>query len=142
MPPEPAAFPEPIRPTGMLAPGSYPWDQWERAALAGGLARELATLGRAIMREASQHCWCGRLQAECGWSDGGRAMLARALGKPVRTAARWNWLMQTDGQRFEPWDHDAYNEDSPCWKSFRAKWNREQATVPARSTSSPITSNI
>ncbi len=140
--PEPATFPEPIQPTGMLAFGSYPWDQWERAALAGGLGRELATLGRAIMREASQHCWCERLQAECGWSDGGRAMLARALGQPVRTAARWNWLMQTDGQRFEPWNHDEYHEDSPCWKYFRAKWNREQATAPSRSTSSPITSNI
>ena len=113
----------------MLAPGDWPWDHWERAALAGGLARELATLGRAIMREASQHGWCGRLQAECGWSDGGRAMLARALGHPVRTAARWNWLMQTDGQRFEPWNHDEYYEDSPCWKYFRAKWNREQATA-------------
>ena len=56
MPPEPAAFPEPIRPTGMLAPGSYPWDQWERAALAGGLARELATLstvGVSFYRESS-----------------------------------------------------------------------------------------
>ena len=141
MTPDPATFPEPIRPTCMLAFGSYPWDQWERVALAGGLARELATLGRAIMREASQHCWCGRLQAECGWSDGGRSMLARALRHPARTAARWNWLMQTDGQRFEPWNHDAYYEDSPCWKSLRAKWSREQA-APARSTSSPTTSNI
>ena len=138
----PATFPMPIRPTGMLAPGSYPWDDWERAALAGGLGRELATLGRAIMREASQHCWCGRLQAECGWSDGGRAMLARVLKRPARTAARWHWLLQTDGQRFEPWHHDEYYEDSPCWKTFRAKWNREQAAAPARSTSAPITSNI
>ena len=56
-------------------------------------------------------------------------MLARALGKPARTTVRWNWLMETDGQRFDPWDHDEYYEDSPCWKDFRAKWNREQATA-------------
>jgi hypothetical protein len=64
----PATFPVPIRPTGMPAPGSYPWDHWERAALAGGLGRELATLGRAVMREASQHGWCGRLCRPLGVS--------------------------------------------------------------------------
>ena len=142
MSPAPASFPAPIRPAGRLAPGSYPWDHWERTALASGLAGDLASLGRAVMREASQHGWCGRLQAECGWGDGGRAMLARVLKRPARTAARWHWLLQTDGQRFEPWHHDEYYEDSPCWKTFRAKWNREQVTAPERSSSSPTSSGL
>ena len=85
------------------------------------------TLGRAVMREADQHAWCERLKKECGWSDGGRAMLARVQKRPARTVARWHWLLQTDGLRFDPWDHDEYYEDSPCWKTMRAKWDREQS---------------
>jgi hypothetical protein len=125
----PAALPAPVRPPRMAVPGSYPWDHWERAALAAGLAADLATLGRAVMREARQHAWCERLKKECGWRDGGGAMLERAMRHAGRTAARWNWLMQTDGLRFDPWDHDEYYEDSPCWKTMRARWNREQARL-------------
>lgn len=116
-------------PRQFCAPGSWPWDHWERFALEQGLAPDLATLGRAIMREADQHCWCERLQAECGWGDAGRAMLARALKHPARTAARWQWLLTTDGQRSDPWQRDEHYPDSPRWKSFRAKWNREQAAL-------------
>ena len=108
------------------APGDWPWDHWERLALASGLAVELATLGRAVMREARQHAWCERLKKECGLRDDGRAMLARVLRHPARTAARWHWLLQTDGLRFDPWDHDEYYEDSPCWKTMRQRWNRER----------------
>jgi len=110
-----------------FTPGSYPWDHWQRLALERGLAPDLATLGRAVMREAYQHCWCERLKAECGLFDDGRAMLRRALAHPERTAARWQWLLVTDGLRFDPWEHNAYCEDSPCWKVMRQRWNREQA---------------
>ena len=120
------------------APGDWPWDHWERLALDSGLAADLATLGRAIMREADQHGWCERLKKECGWGDDGRAMLARVLRHPARTAARWHWLLQTDGQRFDPWEHEEFYEDSPCWKTMRAKWDRERQR---ESASSPITSN-
>jgi hypothetical protein len=120
------------------APGAYPWDDWQRLALAAGLPSDLATLGRAVMREADQHAWCERLKKECGLRDAGRAMLARVSKHPVRTAARWQWLLVTDGQRFDPWQHDELYEDSPCWKSHRARWNREQA---AASSSSLKTSN-
>ena len=109
------------------APGAYPWDDWERSALASGLAAELASLGRSVMREAYNHAWCERLKAECGWSDEGRAMLRRVLAHPRRTAARWAWLMATDGLRFDPWERQEFYEDSPCWKALRAKWDREQA---------------
>ncbi len=125
-PPLPTFAPVAPRPP-FCAPGDWPWDHWERFALASGLASGLATLGRAVMREADQHAWCERLKKECGWSDGGRAMLARVQKRPARTVARWHWLLQTDGLRFDPWDHDEYYEDSPCWKTMRAKWDREQS---------------
>lgn len=108
------------------APGCWPWDHWPRLALEGGLAPELATLGRAAMREADQHGWCDRLQTECGLSDAGRAMLARLLAHPRRTAARLEWLLTTDGLRSDPWLRDEHYPDSPRWKAMRAKWNREQ----------------
>ena len=125
-------------PSDFSAPGAYPWDDWQRAALAAGLAADLAALGRSLMREADQHCWCWRLMVECGWNDAGRAMLARLLAHPRRTAARLEWLLVTDGQRFDPWRHDELCEDSPCWKSHRARWNRRQAKAkaPAQSISS------
>ena len=110
----------------VCAPGAYPWDHWQRFALAAGLASDLATLGRAVMREADQHDWCERLKTECGWGDAGRAMFARVLRHPERTAARWQWLLVTDGQRFDPWERDEYPEDSPRWKTMRAKWDRER----------------
>lgn len=119
-------------------PRGFPWDDWERYALASGLAAGLANLGRAVMREAYQHCWCERLKKECGWSDGGGPMLRRVRTQPRRTEARWEWLMATDGQRFDPWDYREHREDSFCWKALRAKWDREQAKPAAASVTSSL----
>ena len=113
------------------SPGAYPWDDWERSALASGLAAELANLGRAVMREAYNHAWCERLRKECGWSDEGRSMLRRVLAQPGRTAARWEWLMLTDGLRFDPWERQEHYEDSPCWGVMRRRWERQQAKARA-----------
>ena len=121
----------------LCAPGAYPWDHWQALALERGLAPDLAALGRSLMREADQHDWCERLKVECGWNDAGRAMLARLLAHPRRTAARLEWLYATDGLRFDPWERDEYCEDSPCWKSMRRKWDGEQQ----REASSLKTSN-
>lgn len=79
--------------------GQYPWDDWERAALARGVAKELANLGRAVMREAYQHGWEPRLQKLCGWEDDGEAMIALALGAPKRARSAWEKLLDTDGGR-------------------------------------------
>ncbi len=111
-------------------PPLFEWDHWQRLALECGLAPDLAALGRSLMREADQHAWCERLKKECGLSDDGRAMLARVLKHPARTAARWHWLLVTDGLRFDPWNYQEHYEDSPCWKTMRQHWNREQATLP------------
>ena len=113
-----------------VRPPRFEWDHWEHSALAAGLAADLATLGRAVMREASQHAWCERLKAECGLFDDGRAMLARALKRPQRSAARWQWLLVTDGLRFDPWERHEFYENSPCWKAMRQRWNRERAALP------------
>jgi hypothetical protein len=110
------------------SPGPYPWDDWERMALAAGLSAGLASLGRSLMREADQHGWCGRLRRECGRNDEGRALLKRLLAQPRRTATRLQWLYATDGLRFDPWEHREYEQDSPCWKRLRARWDRELAT--------------
>ena len=37
--------------------GHYPWDDWERHALARGLDAETAGLGRLLVREAYNHGW-------------------------------------------------------------------------------------
>jgi hypothetical protein len=41
--------------------GSFPWDDWQIEAVAAGVGPDLASLGRAVMREAYQHDWCDRL---------------------------------------------------------------------------------
>jgi hypothetical protein len=103
--PSPKTSPPPIKPdldeSRVLecSFGNYPWDDWERWALACGLSRELAGLGRSLIREAYNHDWEPWLQSLCGWSDDGQALLAFALRSPKR--ARWCWsrLMETDGLR-------------------------------------------
>lgn len=81
--------------------GNYPWDRWERKALAAGVPVELATLGRAVMREAYQHDWEARLKALCGWSDWGRCMIEQAVRMPAVMQQRWQRLLDTDGYRGE-----------------------------------------
>lgn len=82
--------------------GMYPWDDWQHWAYAHGVPLDLATLGRAVIREAWQHGWDEELRAECGWHDDGRAMLALALTDAVRAEARWSELFDTDGGRYDP----------------------------------------
>ena len=85
------------------AVGDYEWDRWYRRALDGGLDETLAGLGRAVFREAEQHCWDDELRGECGWADGGAAMLMAAQQHPDPTSERWTYLMETDGERGH-WD--------------------------------------
>ena len=64
--------------------GHYPWDDWERRAVADGLDRDLAALGRLTIREAYEHQWDDRLKSLCGWRDDGRRMLRFALRSPEK----------------------------------------------------------
>lgn len=93
--------------------GNYPWDGWHRWALAQGLAPDLASLGRSLIREANQHDWDERLKSLCGWRDNGQRMLQLALRSPATASKRWNRLMETDGNR------GYYDSKTGEWVSFR-----------------------
>jgi len=82
--------------------GAYPWDGWEKSALAQGVPADLAALGRAVIREAWQHGWDEPLRSLCGWRDDGRRMLRLASRNPALAARRWTRLLDTDGGRYDP----------------------------------------
>lgn len=70
-----------------------PWDQWYSRALDEGIDGELAELGRRVMREASVQRWPARLRRECGFEDGGEAMIELASDEPDTAEARWRRLL-------------------------------------------------
>ncbi len=92
--------------------GHYPWDDWERAALAAGVPKALAGLGRLTMREAYNHDWTVRLKSLCGWRDDGQRMIKLALGSPQTAEKRWQRLLATDGYRGE------YDPQTGAWESW------------------------
>lgn len=94
------------------ADGRYAWDHWKARALEAGLNKDLAELGRAVMREAVQHGWDDDLQQECGWQDEGGRMLVLAVIDGCRVKKRWEWLLETDGER------GLWNEQTGDWEPF------------------------
>ena len=113
-------------------PGQYPWDDWERAALAGGVEKDLANLGRAVMREAYQHDWNLCWKVECGWNDEGRKMIALALRSPVKADERWSWLLASDGERRDPESYEWIGEDSWAWPQLRREWKKRRSQEAAQ----------
>lgn len=97
---------------GYCPAGHYPWDYWEKRTLAAGVSAELASLGRAVMREAHQHAWSERLRAICGWNDRGEAMIVQAQQTPERASFVWQELLETDGGR------GSYDEKTGEWISW------------------------
>jgi hypothetical protein len=120
-----------LRDHGFCNYGSYPWDYWEKRVLGRGVPRELAALGRAVMREADQHCWSQRLQSLCGWHDEGRRMIALALRAPETARRRWEWLMEMDGLRLDPESFEWIGEDDPSWPQRRRQWMKERRAAAA-----------
>ena len=120
-----------LRTEGFCVYGSYPWDFWEQRALARGVPRDLAGLGRAVMREADQHCWSARLQSLCGWRDEGRRMIALALRAPETARSRWEWLMEMDGLRLDPQTFEWIGEDDWSWPERRRRWIKERRAAAA-----------
>lgn len=92
--------------------GHYPWDDWQRRAVAAGVPADLATLGRAVMREAYQHQWETSLQELCGWEDDGAAMIELVLKTPEGARFVWKNLLETDGCR------GAYHPQTGEWISW------------------------
>lgn len=97
--------------------GHYPWDDWEKAALAASVPQDLAGLGRLTMREAFQHDWDARLKSLCGWHDQGRRMIELALRSPQTAEKRWQRLLDTDGNR-GCWRTATNDPKTGEWKSF------------------------
>jgi hypothetical protein len=122
-----------LRTEGFCVYGSYPWDFWEKRALASGVPADLASLGRAVMREADQHCWSERLQSLCGWRDEGRRMIALALRAPETARLRWEWLLDMDGLRLDPQTFEWIGEDDPGWPERRRRWLAERRAAEVRS---------
>jgi len=79
--------------------GAYPWDAWERRAVALGLDAKMASYGRSVMREGYQHGWDEPQKRASGWRDDGQAMLTLALHKPKTARKQWEILLRTDGLR-------------------------------------------
>ena len=80
--------------------GHYPWDHWERWALAQGLDPEMAGQARLLIREWYNHSWEGWLRDLCGWGeDGGQGLLDLARRSPKKALRQWDILMRTDGFR-------------------------------------------
>lgn len=98
--------------------GQYPWDDWERDALVAGVPRELAGLGRLVMREGYQHDWSERLKSLCGWYDRGQRMIRLALRSPQTAERRWQRLLDTDGYRGR-WRTTTNDEQTREWISYR-----------------------
>ena len=97
--------------------GHYPWDDWERDALAAGVSKELASLGRLTVREAYQHGWDDRLKSLCGWYDRGQRMIKLALRSPATAEKRWQRLLDTDGYR-GCWRTATGDEKTGEWKPY------------------------
>ena len=79
--------------------GHFPWDEWERWALAEGLDAEIAGQARLLIREAFNHGWNERLMSLCGWRDDGRELFRQAHRSPREVLYLWDILMRTDGLR-------------------------------------------
>lgn len=77
----------------------YPWDDWERWALAQGLDPAVAGQARLLIREAFQHDWPEELRGLCGWRDDGQALFKLARRAPKKALRQWDILMRTDGLR-------------------------------------------
>ncbi|GAA5483939.1 hypothetical protein [Haloferula sargassicola] len=108
-------------------PGEYPWDDWQRDALAAGVSDELANLGRALMREAHQHVWCEELRFECGagHEDSAKGMIFQAMEQPDWARSRWNWLLATDGLCSDPWTRSEASPGDLEWTPLRHQWEDE-----------------
>ncbi len=112
-------------------PGEYPWDDWQRQALAAGVSDELANLGRAVMREADQHNWCDSLKYECGASheDSGKGMILESKECPDSCWIRWQWLLATDGLRSDPWDRREMSPRDLDWNELYHRWTAENHPI-------------
>jgi len=77
-------------------PPTYHWDFWAEDMLERGLDRDLAILGRAVIRETDQHRW-GGLAARLACGHVVEELMTRA---PQLAARLYDVLLETDGLRY------------------------------------------
>ncbi|MES2437442.1 MAG: hypothetical protein V4584_00155 [Verrucomicrobiota bacterium] len=111
----------------VATPGHYPWDDWHSDALDDGVDPRLAALGRSVIREASQHSWCDSLKYECGVTSDecARGLILEAKEQPEFCRIRWEWLLITDGLRFNPYSHVQMSPLDLEWNELRQRWEDE-----------------
>jgi len=85
----------------------FEWDEWSEAALKNGMDPELADLGRAVHREASQHNWPQCLRVVCQEPDLNDILL-RA---PIQARQFYETMLATDGFKYVFPEGDAANTD-------------------------------
>ena len=76
-----------------------PWGDWYAIALASGVDQPLALLGMWVYKTSKKRDWKKALKKECGWSDNGREMLKLAKNSPDKASERWNYLMDSVGEK-------------------------------------------
>jgi hypothetical protein len=79
--------------------GARVWDEWKERAIVAGVDEALATLGRALMREAIVRNWRDDdARAQCGLYDEGEAMIELARRDPELAERSWSALLENDGR--------------------------------------------
>ena len=72
----------------------YPWDEWQRYALANDIDAELVSLCRSTIRDAYQHWWKGHAYELC---IGSNDLIELARRAPQLTRQLCDLLLETDG---------------------------------------------
>ena len=86
-------------------PPCWEWDIWEAEAIERGMSKELACLGRSVIREAGQHAWCPQLRCLCS-----EEVLEPLFRRSPELAKRlFAVLLETDGLRFAVAEDDPRN---------------------------------
>mgnify|MGYP000904091721 CR=1 FL=1 len=60
--------------------------------------------------------------------DTAAGMISCAKDQPHLVEARWQWLLATDGLRFDPWERNEWPEESLEWREMRRRWDAETDT--------------
>lgn len=87
-------------------PPKFHWDWWEEDALERGLDPDLATLGRAIIRETDQHRWHG-VAAALAQEHIVEDLLTRS---PELAKRLYEVMLETDGFRIA-WVEDSKSSE-------------------------------
>lgn len=81
--------------------------------MTAGVSKELAALGRSLMREAYQHNWDEHLCTEAGWNDRGEKMIQLARQTPQKAEKRWRQMFD---ETQKTWTNSSFtSRDDVAW---------------------------